>query len=341
MTNQQSRKPACSACSQPVTDNAYLCRRCTDDLKRLLGDPNVPLEPGEPRKGEPNRSATIPQLVGDLVVTYTRQSRSDRSGGSKSAETALNWSDKASDALDVLINALVNDVRIVQEQRYVEEIEGPDCGDCRHRTCGMVRKLRMMQTPHNDALSLSRWLLWHVGWLRHHIEAGDILAELDRCANEINHVMDLHAERWFAGQCRAEYIHVDDRDGETDACCAVELYAKPKATSIVCRNCGTKHVVEERRKWLLAKAEDQLAHMELIGRALASMGEAVTPSQIRGYAFRGRIIAKGTDRKGRELFRVGDVVQVVRDNAAEQARKAATREAKQARKSAMTRAVSA
>jgi hypothetical protein len=280
-------KTLCSACDRPVGDNAYLCQTCTGDLEKLLGD--------------------IPNLVGDLVVTYTRQSRTtDRSSGSKSAETSVPWSDRASKALDRLMNALTGWVRLIIEERAgVTLIE-----------------------PHDDALSVSRWLLWHVGWLRHHTAAAEALNDFERAVAEINDVMDLRAERWYAGTCRAEYVAVDEAGGEHDACCAVELYVKPKDTVKLCRNCGTKHDIEARRKWLLAKAEDQLAHMELIGRALASMGEAVTPSQIRGYAFRGRIVAHGLDRKGRELYRVGDVVQVVRENAAEQARKAAKREAK-------------
>jgi hypothetical protein len=240
-----------------------------------------------------------------------RQSRTtERSGGSKSAETAVPWSDKASKALDRLMNTLTTWVRLIVEER----------GD------------RGLIAPHDDALSVSRWLLWHVGWLRHHKAAAQALTDIERAIDEIDQVMDLHVERWYAGTCRAEYIAVDEHEAEADACCAVELFVKPNETAKVCWNCGTKHDVEARRKWLLAKAEDQLAHMELIGRALASMGEAVTPSQIRGYAFRGRIVAHGVDRKGRELYRVGDVVQVVRDNADEQARRAEKREATKARK---------
>jgi hypothetical protein len=281
----------CSACDRPVGDNAYLCQTCTSDLEKLLGD--------------------VPNLVGDLAVTYTRQSRTtERSGGSKSAETAVPWSDRASKALDRLMNTMTGWVRLITEER-----------------AGVA-----LIKPHDDALSVSRWLLWHVGWLRHHTAAPEALSAMEAAVDEINQVMDLHVERWYAGTCRAEFIAVDQNQAEADACCAVELYVKPKAAVLVCRNCGTKHDVEARRKWLLAKAEDQLAHMELIGRALASMGEAVTPSQIRGYAFRGRIVAHGVDRKGRELYRVGDVVQVVRENAAEHARKAEKREATELRK---------
>jgi hypothetical protein len=37
----------------------------------------------------------------------------------------------------------------------------------------------------------------------------------------------------------------------------------------------------------------------------------VTASQIRGWAFRGRLIAHGTDQDDRPLYRVGDVIDLL------------------------------
>lgn len=263
--------PECSACDRPVADNAYLCQTCTGDLEKLLGD--------------------VPALIGDLAVTYTMSSRTtDRSNGSKSAETSLPWSDKASEALDGLTNCLTTWVRLIVEERG-------ENGD---------------PEPHDDLLSISRWLLRHVGWLRHHQAASEALRDVERAVNAVNRVMDLAAERWYAGKCSAETDH--------GPVCGVDLYAKTGALKVSCWRCRAVYDVADRRKWLLDQCEDVLAHSELIGRALASLGEAVTPAAIRGYALRGRIVAHGLDREGRQTYRIGDVRQVVREI---EARKAA------------------
>jgi hypothetical protein len=62
------------------------------------------------------------------------------------------------------------------------------------------------------------------------------------------------------------------------------------------------------------------------------MGEAVTPSMIRNYADRGRIVAHGVDRKGRPTYRVGDVVEVIRQVEMERSRLEEKRAVKKAAK---------
>lgn len=317
--HQKHGHPECSTCTRPVTDNAYLCPLCTKDLERHLSE--------------------IPALVGELAVTYTRSTRSgDGSSGSKSAQTALPWSERASEALDDLMTCLSTWCQLVDKEKHADR-----------------RAL-----PHDDPLSKSRWLLWHLEWLRHHESSPRALDELARCTAAINHVMDLKADRVYAGPCKSEYHHGNcdcpchrrgrcngaqcwdihqptDTEVTADACCLVEIYAKPTADVVVCRSCKTPHNVTDRRAWLLTQAEDQLAHAELIGQALASMGEAVTPDMIKGYATRGRIAPHGhriIEGKQRALYRVGDVIAVVREIEMERDRKAS---AKAAKKLAATR----
>lgn len=276
----------CDRCHQPVHDNAHLCRGCGDKLAKLIGD--------------------IPALVTDLIVTYTRQSRSERLVG-RSATSPLFWSEPARRALDHLHATLVAWVRLIVAERGLEH------------------------WPVNVPSAMSGWLLHHIDWIRHHPAATQAFDEIRAAVRDLERVMDTHNERWYAGPCRAEYTTHPDTD-DVDACCLVDLYAKPNAPTVECRNCHTIHDVPSRREWLLNAAEDQLAHAELIGRALASMGEAVTPAMVRGYALRKRIIGHGLDRQGRELFRVGDVIEVVRQIEVERSRRDALKAAKLTRK---------
>lgn len=281
------------------TDCLTCTRPVTDNayLCRLCGD-RIAKELGN-----------IPALLDELTVTYIHAGKGDTIA-SRAATHGLPWSEAAREALDALSVVLTGLIAALLD------IHGAT-------------------PPATDPASQARWLLNRVDWIRRLPNANQTLDALIRCGKDINYAMDLHAERWYAGPCRAEYVldpvHADD-DVDPDACCLAELYAKPGAVTVVCRQCRHTHDVAARRDWLLKQAEDQLAHAELIGRALASMGEAVTPAAIRGLAFRGRIVQHGVDRYGRPTYRVGDVVEVVRDIEIEQSARKAKNAARRARR---------
>ena len=282
MSSKHRTQPQCQSCARPVTDQAYLCGSCGDKIARSLGD--------------------IPALVADLAVTYTRQAKGDTQFG-HSANTALPWSEKASEALEQLRTVLTAWVARLLEQHGGNH-------------------------PGANPTLMARWLSCRVDWIRRHPSALSALDEIDYATSEINYVMDLHAERWYAGTCREVYDHPETDDDDAPvwpACCLAELYVKPGSEQHACHRCKKIHDVDARRDWLLKIAEDRLFHAELIGRALAAMGEAVTPAMIRNYADRGRIVAHGLDRKGRPTYRVGDVVEVVRTIALEKSARDAKR----------------
>lgn len=299
MSSKHRTQPQCQSCSRPTTDHAYLCPSCGEKIARYLGD--------------------IPALIVDVTVTYTRQARGDTITG-HAANTALPWSEAASTALAGLRDVLTGWVTTLTVQH-----------DAR--------------SPGTNPTLMASWLLGHVDWIRRHPNALQAIDALADATSEMLYVMDLHVERWYAGTCRAEYDTTttttagdDDAvtDVDPDACCIAELYVKPGAAAHSCRNCATVHDIAVRRDWLLKAAEDQLAHAELIGRALASMGAAVTPEMIRNYAARGRIVAHSTDRNGRPQYRVGDVVEVVRQIAVEKSKRAEKRATGDARRAKLS-----
>lgn len=248
----------------------------------------------------------VPALEVDLEVTLTRQDRiGDRSGGAvRRAVEPLPFSPVASEAGWVLANTLSTWARHVAEERGVPGPHG------------------------SPAASIAaRWLLGHVEWLRHRPEAAEALDEIRAAVGGVRIVIDARAPRWYAGPCGA----LDQETGEE---CVTDLYALPGAAEVRCPVCGAVFDAPARREWLLAAADDTLAHAELIGRAAAALGVQITPADVRYYAGSGQVVAHGVSRSGGPLYRFGDVLEVARSIASRKAARALIVAGQQARRAA-------
>jgi hypothetical protein len=151
-----------------------------------------------------------------------------------------------------------------------------------------------------------RWLAdpHQINWLRYRQEAAEAFDELDYAARLVIRCVDSPSQRWYAGPCTT--------DG-----CTEDLYGRPNATTLRCRECRTEHDAQARRDWLLKQADDVLGTATEVARFASAMrGESVTAASIRGLAFRGRIEAKGVDRKNDPTYRVGDVLIAIERMAA-------------------------
>ena len=261
------------ACGRPIQDTALICSTCSHDLAKALGD--------------------VTFLAEQLDIRLTRQARVGAGNGSRSAETPLPFDPFASRIADELQNTLSTWARVLVEADG-EPIHGPTCATvCGHGTCGAIRRRRR---PGNTLPALGRWLLARVGDLAHH-EAGDE-AKTDICAavERAERAVDRTADRWYAGPC-------DD--------CGRDLYAQPSAGVVECWCCGAQYDVAERRAWLLAVAEDRLAPVALIARALPPLGHEVKADRLYKWHERGIITPHSVDLRGRPLFRVGDVLDAL------------------------------
>lgn len=159
-------------------------------------------------------------------------------------------------------------------------------------------------TPSNVG-EVMRWLAdpKQINWLRYRQEAAEAFDELDYAARLVIRCVDSPSERWYAGPC------------STDGC-TEDLYGRPNASTLRCKECGTIHDAQARRDWLLKQADDVLGTATEVARFASAMrGESVTAASIRGLAFRGRIEAKGT-RKNDPTYRVGDVLVAIERMAA-------------------------
>lgn len=229
--------------------------------------------------------AAIGPLLAELEVTRTRQDRLGDTSGRPAGGIPLPWKEHAAEAYWVLSATVLVWVRLVVE-RIGHDPTDP-VGD--------------------DPGSWSGWLARHINGLR-------LLPVVGECADEIGNAMDLalHAVDRppllvFVGPCGAP------ASGAASAC-AVDLYAPSGADRAVCPSCATEHDMDARRTFLLGKARDRLAPLSTISRALSTWLERqVTPAALRGYVHRGRLVRRGTDRRGQDLYRVGDAADVVVD----------------------------
>ena len=146
----------------------------------------------------------------------------------------------------------------------------------------------------------SMWLLGRVDRLRVHSTAATMYRQIMEPVEKARYMIDRPPDRWYAGPCD----------------CGHELYAQTGQPVVECV-CGRRYEMRARREWLLAAAEDRLAPAPVIARAINWLGEKpLTPSLIRVWANRGRLLAKGHEPYGEEggerpLYRVGDVLDLL------------------------------
>jgi hypothetical protein len=227
----------------------------------------------------------IADLLGELEITRTRQDRVNadparRTGG----EAVLPWKETAAEAHWLLATTALCWCRLVLDR------VGPDHTD----------------PVGSTAATWSAWLARHVGKIRLLVDAGECATEIGVAVDVARRAVDLPPAQVYVGPC----------DGQLDGGgrCVTDLYVRGNVDTVTCPDCTTEHNLDRRRTYLLAKAQDHLAPLPMISRALSSWLErTVTPSQLRGYVARNRLISRGTDRQGRALYRVGDAVNVVID----------------------------
>jgi hypothetical protein len=216
-------------------------------------------------------------LAWDLQITTTRQARIGSREGARSTETPIAYDQRASDTSTHLKIVLASWARLIAEETGAEP-------------------------PTDDLPRIAAWLRPRIGWLRHHPAGAEAHNEILDAVRDARRVTDRPAERLYAGPCD----------------CGEDLYARLDAAYVTCASPAHEQEivwpVDERRRWLLASAEDVLASTTEISRALTRYAQTLTPSAIRGYVARGRLVRHGERvENGRTvpLYRLGDVLQIV------------------------------
>lgn len=285
-------KPACPVCARESRD-WLLCNDCT---KRLVGY----LE-------------EIPGLVRDLRITYTRQQQfgiqQERvSGGGLSASIAGVPFDSRADAVKhAITNTIGTWMRALDAGDLFRRTVVCTCQP--YKACQPTVRIDLIPGPR-----ISGWCAWLIE-RKERIRGAEgveqMFTEIEGHVRHARRVMDKPGSEEIVGSCPV---------------CKVLLYARKGETHVTCKACKRAGIdelesfsVEASRAHLLSEAEDRLATVAQVAIILASFGLPVRAHTVQDWAKTsrgGRLIRRGADMEGRALYRVGDVADLVRDQAA-------------------------
>lgn len=140
-------------------------------------------------------------------------------------------------------------------------------------------------------------------WAARHPDGPQFVDELTAALVHATRTIDRPADRHYLGLCDGTLIDVDG----LATTCGAPLYG-PDAGVVVCDRCTTRWAVVDLRARQLERIDDhELAAVDM-ARVLAQVGIDVPARLIRLWKHRGQLEPAGVDRKGRPLYRVGDVL---------------------------------
>ncbi|MFB4320655.1 hypothetical protein [Actinomadura sp. 21ATH] len=230
---------------------------------------------------------SVAWLAGELDTTLSRQT--SKTGGGRSAETPMVFDPRASKAARILRSTLVGWVRAME----IEPREGPVCAACEHPSC---RMLPYSRGPADTCQSMAAWLSAGLSRLLRHPAASEACEELTAAVRAAQRAVDRPGERVFAGRCE----------------CGEALYARPGASVVQCRECDAEpYDVADQHDKMREEIRDQLAHPYGAAALLARLDIKAPESTIRRWAKLGRIAAHGIDPRGRPVYRIGDILDVI------------------------------
>lgn len=232
--------------------------------------------------------AAVPDVARDLDLTLSRQT--SKTGGGRSSVVPLVFDPRASEASYVLRSTIEAWTRAMAEG--VTRRTGPACRSCTHPSC---RLLVYSRGPGDTLAGMAGWLSAGLRRLARHPAAQEAAEEIVTAVAAAQRIVDRRPDRQFAGRCE----------------CGAVLYARPGASTVQCRDCDADPVqVAGQLDQMRARVRDQLAHAYGVAALLARLDIKAPESTIRRWAKQGRLISHGTDKRGRRLYRVGDVLDI-------------------------------
>lgn len=215
-------------------------------------------------------------MLDELDLVMSRQTRSVERVGGRSAEKPLPFDARAAKAHASLAHILS---RWAKVYGLVNSGRGP-----RYAASHLLRQ-RLASKPD---------ILWLHVELKHAMETAQ--AAIDRPPN-----------RTYIGVCSAPR--------NDDSHCSAELYANEGEQQLVCPLCSATHSVSDRRDVLMTAVEDVLATATEITRAVHLFNEPIRVGRIYNWKYTGRLEPRGFDDRGAPLYRIGDVLALVRKTA--------------------------
>ena len=261
-------------CDHPAR-SGYMCGGCEAELRRAL--------------------ANVPEILGDLDVTLSRQT--SRMGRGGHGEPPLAFDERASEVGYVLRSALVGWVRQLQEAQPEE-------------------------WPGDTAQSMAAWLSARLQRLVRHPAAEEAHGEIVAAVRAAERATDRAPERQFAGRCPGCGSALYGKPGAGVVQCRAEgCQAEPVEVAV-------------QWDAMLDQMQDQLVTAAQASDILTRLAAPLKAELVRQWGSRGRLIAHGRDLAGHPLYRVSDVRDLLVEKLAREAQSSAKRASRQAMKTA-------
>ncbi len=180
--------------------------------------------------------------------------------------------------------------------------------DCTPPRACPPRIVRVTFVPGRTIAGWCAWLVDQLPRIRLHPDAVAFAQALDRSVKLARATVDLPPDQVFVRECPV---------------CSHGIFAPTDADVAVCRRCKqagvqplTEWPVSEAREVMTSSVDEQLATAGTCALVLAEGGLPVRVDTIHNWARSdrgGRLIARGENRKGDRLYRVGDVRALAQD----------------------------
>lgn len=291
----------CRVCSAETS--AFLCRPCLGEVERAIGD--------------------MPSLLHELSIVATGQANVYRANGKgDDIEAVERWETEQHD-IPAWLRSREGRITLPQTRPMIHlgarelmwEIGNTLSTWAMH--LAESRGIRPGDEAWPTADDLAPWLLRKVDAIRWDEAADQIHDEVTYVHRQATRAVDRSPSRIYAGPC-----HAVGEDGR----CERDLYAWPGSDEVVCDGhrgdeigCESVHTAAERLEWLIDSIEDALLPLAQWQQALPRMFPELhwPPRQTwwrwaePGGRYQ-RIYAQSRDRVGIDLYRGGDVLDVVR-----------------------------
>jgi hypothetical protein len=146
--------------------------------------------------------------------------------------------------------------------------------------------------PDDDLAAISRWLMWRVDGLTLHEAGADAVDEITSAVAHCHRVIDRPADQEFAGPCE----------------CGRDLYRKPKAPEVKCRQCEKVYKVDELAEWMRAQMVGKLVTIREGSLLLGKLGLSTPIRTLQHWGEQKWILAHGSSPKGGNLYLFDDLI---------------------------------
>jgi hypothetical protein len=227
--------------------------------------------------------AEVVWLAGELETTIRGERGIDYRalGGAPSNEKPMPYNLPAAEARRELRAAMHTAVRFCDEEKI------------RHQS-------RTNNLPVDSLESMSHWLMWRVDGLGLSDMGWEFASSILDASAKCRRLVDRKPERRYAGPCE----------------CGRDLYHKPGAVTVECKDCERSYDVGELYEWMKSQVLGRLVTAQE-GATLLGRFALETPKRvIYGWEERGRLVAKGSNVAGKKTYLFDDLLALAAQRSA-------------------------